>query len=249
MKLNSIFKNMYSLLIASVFVFALSACGQNSTSLPTTSEASPTPNAIVTVNPAQPFDSGSPQKLDAVSSANNDAVAAYDNFLAGSINAQDLKHEISDGTVTIKDISLEPDLKTYYALFDMNGDGIPELHLRPAEGGSYVIFTYFDGQIVLWHNGTDYESPLNNGAILYERDGAAPTHINYYYLVLDSNGNEISKVYFSKYHSTDKSGSTESADYDVFMFENKEVSKDEWDSLTNEYLLISSDLIIWNSLD
>ncbi|MFT3984361.1 MAG: hypothetical protein QM697_10670 [Lachnospiraceae bacterium] len=41
---------------------------------------------------------------------------------------------------------------------------------------------------------------------------------------------------------------TESADYDVFMFEDKEVSKDEWDSLTNEYLLISSDLIIWNSI-
>lgn len=176
------------------------------------------------------------------------ALVAYDNFLAGSINAQDLKHEISDGVVTIKDISLEPDLKTYYALFDMNGDGIPELHLRPITGGSYAIFTYDNGQIALWHDGPDYESPLNNGAILYERDGAAPTHINYYYLVLDSDGNQTSKVYFSKYHSVNESDLTESPDYDVFMLEDKEVSKDEWNSLTNEYLTNSSDLIIWKDI-
>ena len=39
---------------------------------------------------------------------------------------------------------------------------------------------------------------------------------------------------------------TESSDYDVFMFEDKEVSEDEWNSLTNEYLSNASDLIIWN---
>jgi hypothetical protein len=33
------------------------------------------------------------------------------------------------------------------------------------------------------------------------------------------------------------------------MFEDKEVSEDEWNSLTNEYLSISSDLIIWKLLD
>lgn len=249
MKFNSIFKNTLSLLLISVFVFELSACGHSGTNTPATTDALPTPSAMATANPAQPPDSTTPQKSDDVSSANNDALAAYDNFLAGSINAQDLKHEISDGAVTIKDISLEPELKTYYAFFDMNGDGISELHLRPIVGGSYAVFTYIDGQIVLWHDGPDYESPLNNGAILYEREGAAPTHINYYYLVLDSDGNEVSKVYFSKYHSTDQSGSTESVDYDVFMFEDKQVSEDEWNSLTNEYLSISSDLIIWKLPD
>ena len=96
----------------------------------------------------------------------------------------------------------------------MNRDGIPELHLRPSSGGSYAIFTYIDGQVILWHEGPDYESPLNNGAILYERDGGAPTHINYYYLALDTDGNEILKVYFSKYHSVHESGLTESTDYE-----------------------------------
>lgn len=258
MKRNTILKKTRYLLVASVFLFTLNACGQNSTSTPATTpattEASPTPSAMVTANPAQPSDSGSPQTSDSSSTNSdeafvyNEALTAYDNFLAGSINAQDLEHEISDGVVTIKDISLEPDLKTYYAIFDMNGDGIPELHLRPTVGGIYAVFTYLDGQIVLWHDGPDYESPLNNGAILYERGGAAPTHINYYYLVLDSDGNEISKVNFSKYHSVNESDLTESTDYDEFMFEDKEVSEDEWNSLTNEYLSNSSDLIIWNEL-
>ncbi len=249
MKHNAIFKNTLFLLLASIFVFALSACEQNGTINPAITKASPTPNATTTANPAQPSDNAPSHTSDDVSSANNDALVAYENFLAGSINAQDLKHEISDGVITIKDISLEPDLKTYYALFDMNGDGISELHLRPITGGSYAVFAYIDGQIVLWHDGPDYESPLNNGAFLYERDGAAPTHINYYYLVLDSDGNEVTKVYFSKYHSIDESGSAESADYDMFMVEDKEVSKDEWDSLTNGYLSLPSDLIIWKLPD
>ncbi|WFR55822.1 hypothetical protein QA584_19685 [Anaerocolumna sp. AGMB13025] len=254
-------KSLYLLLLF-VFLFTLNACGQNSTSTEATADTSPAPSESVTENSVKPTEPVSPQTSEELSSASNDeatadndesaayneAIAAYDDFLAGSADAQDPKQEISDGVVTLKDISLEPDFKTYYALFDMNGDGIPELHLRPIAGGSYAIFTYQDGKIVLWHNGPDYESPLNNGAILYERDGAAPTHINYYYLVLDSEGNEVSRVNFSKYHSVDESGMTESTDYDVFMLEDKEVSEDEWNSATKEYLSNSSDLIEWKEL-
>ncbi len=248
MKRNPMLKKTLYLLLSSVVLFALNACGQNSAGTPAAMDASLAPNAMVTSNPPQSSDSGSPQKSEDVSSAKNDACAAYNNFLAGSISAQDLKHEISDGVVTIEAISLEPDIKPLYALFDMNGDGVPELHLHAIAGGIYTVFTYLDGQIVLWHAGPDYESPLNNGAILYERDGAAPTHINYYYLVLDSAGNEISNVYFSKYHSVDESSLTESTEYDLFMFEDKEVSEEEWKALTDEYLSNSSDLIIWNEL-
>lgn len=262
MKHKHFLRNTLFLLLSTIFVFSLDACGQSSSTTSTTADTVPVSSELIKVNSEQPSDSSSAQtsavelssKSNESSSKSNDspaseeALAAYKKFLAGSINAQDLKQEISDGVVKIKDISLEPDFKTYYALFDMNGDGIPELHLRPVVGGSYLIFTYLDGQIVLWHSGPDYESPLNNGAILYERDGAAPTHINYYYLVLDSNGNETSKVNFSKYHSVDESGKTESADYDVFMMEDKEVSEEEWNSLTKDYLSNSSDLIVWKEI-
>ena len=262
MKHKHFLRNTLFLLLSTIFVFSLNACGQSSSTTSTTADTVPVSSELIKVNSEQPSDSSSAQTSAVEPSANNkesssksndspaseEALAAYKKFLAGSMNAQDLKQEISDGVVKIKDISLEPDFKTYYALFDMNGDGIPELHLRPVVGGSYLIFTYLDGQIVLWHFGPDYESPLNNGAILYQRDGAAPTHINYYYLVLDSNGNEISKVNFSKYHSVDESGKTESADYDVFMMEDKEVSEEEWNSLTKDYLSNSSDLIVWKEI-
>lgn len=262
MKHKHFLRNTLFLLLSTIFAFSLNACGQSSSTTSATADTVPVSSELIKVNSEQPSDSSSAQTSAVEPSANNkesssksnespaseEALAAYKKFLAGSMNAQDLKQEISDGVVKIKDISLEPDFKTYYALFDMNGDGIPELHLRPVVGGSYLIFTYLDGQIVLWHSGPDYESPLNNGAILYERDGAAPTHINYYYLVLDSNGNETSKVNFSKYHSVDDSGKTESAEYDVFMMEDKEVSEEEWNSLTKDYLSNSSDLIVWKEI-
>lgn len=248
MKHNFFLKKTLYLLFSFLSTFALSACGQNSTGNLTTSNETSTPSAKITTNSPDPSDSDSTQTSENESLANNDAITAYENFLAGSINAQDLKNKISDGVVTIQDISLEPDYKTYYTLFDMNADEIPELHLRPIVGGSYAIFTYLDGQIVLWHDGPDYETPLNNKAILYERESAAPTHINYYYLVLDSFGNEMSKVFFSKYHSVDESITTESPDYDVFMFEEEEVSEEEWNTRTNEYLSNTSDLIIWSEL-
>lgn len=237
MKHKHFLRNTCILLFSTIILFSLNACAQ-STTTPAPTDTVPVSSELINMNSEQPSDNSSA----------DDALAAYKKFLAGSINAQDLKHEISDGVIKIKDLSLEPDFKTYYALFDMNGDGIPELHLRPVVGGSYLIFTYLDEQIVFWHTGPDYESPLNNGAILYERDGAAPTHINYYYLVLDSNGNETMKVNFSKYHSVDESGKTESADYDVFMMEDKEVSEEEWNSLTKDYLSNSSDLIVWKEI-
>ena len=238
MKHKLFLRNTCILLLSTIILFSLNACAQSSTTTQATTDTVPVSSELIKVNSEQPSDNSSA----------DDALAAYKKFLAGSINAQDLKHEISDGVIKIKDLSLEPDFKTYYALFDMNGDGIPELHLRPVVGGSYLIFTYLDEQIVFWHTGPDYESPLNNGAILYERDGAAPTHINYYYLVLDSNGNETMKVNFSKYHSVDESGKTESADYDIFMMEDKEVSEEEWNSLTKDYLSNSSDLIVWKEI-
>ena len=244
MKHTRIYKMTVYLLLTSILLIMLNACGQNSVNATITDE-SQIPNENAKEQIPQSVDNSTEQLLDEESVANIEAEKAYENFLAGNTDAQDLNQEISDGVVTIKDISLEPDYKTYYALFDMNGDGIPELHLRPGVGGSYVIFTYMDGQIVLWHNGPDYESPLNNSAILYQRDGAAPTHINYYYLVLDPDGNEVSKVYFSKYHSVEESGTTESTNFDVFMYEDKEVSEEEWNSLTKDYLSSASDLIIW----
>lgn len=252
MKYTPFLKKTLSILSLSLLLFALNACEQGDADTPAATDTIPAPGARASAKPVQPSVNTSPKTADAMASAENteaegynDALAAFDSFLAGDINAQDIDHELSDGVISMKDISQEPELITYNALFDMNGDKIPELHLRPIVGGSYVIFTYQDGQLALWHEGPDYEAPLDNGAILYERESAAPTHINYYYLVLDSDGAEVSKVYFSKYHSVEEGCMTESDVYDEFIYEDQEVTEEEWNTLTQEYLSNSSDLIIW----
>ena len=169
------------------------------------------------------------------------AVSAYEAFLQGDADAEDPKHDLSEsGTANIKDLFLGTN--TLHALFDMNGDGIPELHLRPTAGGGYEIFTYRDGQVVLWHADVDYCSPLNNGALLYERPGGAPPHTNYMYITLDSNGNEIARAKFSKYDVVDESGLKVGARY---IYEDNDVSKETWDALTKKFLSAKSDLIKW----
>ncbi len=169
------------------------------------------------------------------------AVSAYEAFLQGDATVEDPKHDLSEsGTVNINDLSLG--LNTLHALFDMNGDGISELHLRPTTGGGYDIFTYRDSQVFLWHADLDYCSPLNNGALLYERPGGAPPHTNYMYITLDTNGNEIARVGFSKYDVVDENGLKVGVRY---IYEDNDVSKETWYALTKKILSIKSDLIEW----
>jgi hypothetical protein len=169
------------------------------------------------------------------------AVSAYEALLQGDADAEDPKCDLSEsGSFNINDLSLGPN--TLHALFDMNGDGIPELHLRPTTGGGYEIFTYRDGQVVLWHVDVDYCSPLNNGALLYERPGGAPPHTNYMYITLDSNGNEISRVGFAEYDVVDENDLKVGVRY---IYEDNDVSKETWDALTDKFLSIKSDLIEW----
>ena len=169
------------------------------------------------------------------------AVSAYEAFLQGDADAEDPKHDLFEsGTVNINDLSLGSN--TLHALFDMNGDGIPELHLRPTTGGGYEIFTYRDDQVVLWHADVAYCSLLNNGALLYERPGGAPPHTNYIYIELDSNGDEIARVGFSKYEVVDENDPKVGVRY---IYEDNDVSKETWDELTKKFLSIKTDLIEW----
>lgn len=171
--------------------------------------------------------------------ASEKALLLYEEFLNGSINAKN-----DDNSININDIfrfdDEEQSKYNQYALFDMNGDGLPELHVRSVD--SYDIFIYNNGNIILWHSDVSYSYPLNNGAILYIRNGGAPSHINYAYTLFDFYGNQIFKIYFSVYDSTNENNYDENA---LFIFDEVKLSKENWDSLTERYLSIKSDLIKW----
>lgn len=226
------------LLLAGVLM--LSSCAKQTVSAPAPLQAEETPAEAG-------YASDSPQAAAAATdrrsfaAIKDDAVSAYETFLQGDADAEDDKHDLSEsGTVNINDLSLGSN--TLHALFDMNGDGIPELHLRPTTGGGYEIFTYRDGRVVLWHADVDYCSPLNTGALLYKRPGGAPPHTNYMYITLDPNGNEIARVRFSEYDVVDESGLKVGVRY---IYEDNDVSKETWDELTKKFLSIKSDLIEW----
>jgi len=175
--------------------------------------------------------------------ASEKALLLYEEFLNGSINAK------KDGnSININDIfrldDEEQSKYNQYALFDMNGDGLPELHVRSV--GSYNIFTYNNGNIILWHSDVSYSYPLNNGAILYTRNGGAPSHIDYAYTLFDFYGNQIFKIYFSVYDATNENNYDENA---LFIFDEIELSKENWESLTERYLSEKSDLIKWTAYE
>jgi len=167
---------------------------------------------------------------------NNMPLICYDNFLNGNIDA-----EVREETININDIFIndnDEQIKyNQYALFDMNGDGIPELHVRSV--ADYYIFTYKDDKVVLWYVDVAYSYPLNNGAVLYMRPGGGPTHISYQYTLFNFYGEEIYQITFIKY---DENYNEEEA---MFLFDDVELSKEDWDLLTERYFSIESDLIEW----
>ena len=127
-----------------------------------------------------------------------DALTAYDLFLQGAITARDPKNVYgSGGTVSFEELS-----PGYYALYDMNGDGTPELHTTT---GGYALFTFIDNEVVLWYIGATYCLPLQNGAILYSRPGAH-NQTYYQYTELDTEGNEVFFAEFGVYDAYEEDG-------------------------------------------
>ena len=73
-----------------------------------------------------------------------------------------------------------------YAFFDMNGDGIPELHIHSQY--VYNIVTCRDGELHIWKSLNTCAEPLNNGAVLAYKE-------------YDFFGNEKLKINFGKFHA------------------------------------------------
>ena len=125
-----------------------------------------------------------------------------------------------------------------YAYYDMNGDSIPELHVR--QDSVYRILTCRDGEVVVWGGASVFAEPLNNGAVLDFRDSLY--NISYAYFEYDFFGNEKLRIDFRKAMPNEKGGFDETSDY---YFDGKQVSKEEWEVLTEPYFSIGSDKIEW----
>ena len=168
----------------------------------------------------------------------------YKQFIAGEITAID-----EDGTEKPFSNYLLGDLEKQgyrYTFLDMTGDGVVELCVQQML--NLHFFTVKDEEIYLWYTeGSMYVHLLNNGALMFERHGGAPTHINYEYYELDKNAHVKFKVTFSCW---DGQSIEEGKVYpDEYFFNDEKVTKEEYEAKTKKYLEIGSDKLVWYDME
>jgi len=161
------------------------------------------------------------------------ALLLFNEFLSGERNT-----ESGDSAIHLDDI-FRGDEWDKYAFFDMNGDSIPELHVRSS--GLYFIIMCWKGDLIVWGGGWSYGcQPLNNGAILWERPGGANDTTSFSYYEFDFFGNEQMRVDFDSSVTNDGTP--------AYRFDGEFVTKEEWEILTKKYFSIGSDKIDWIAL-
>lgn len=159
------------------------------------------------------------------------AMELYNAFLTGNMKAAGW----DINTMTIP--TGEPDKRyaTKYAFFDSNGDETPELHIDAAR--YYYVFTVRDSEMVVWRDLSPYPQyyALNNGAFISRKFGAGAMHDVYNYIIMDYLGNVIYGLVFSKY---DQNQNGIYDDNDEFLFDWVDVTKEQWELLTERFLYI-----------
>lgn len=183
---------------------------------PVSSEQAPVSSTASTESVSQsnePYLTANPDKSDAY----NEALAAYNDFLCGKITArvnEDGALHITNQLTMNNEVGIGD-----FGLYDINGDEIPELHTR---GMIYRVFSYANNEVVQWDAISGSKTQvLENGALLLSR---VSDSIFNNYITFDSNGT-VSTVFFSEPRAEGVS----------YRFEDKDVSKTEYEKLTKEY--------------
>jgi|GEM_PF-7107614 len=187
------------------------------------------------VEPPLPEASTVTSTQEAVASTHEDtpesAMLLYRDFLA-SDNPQE-----SEGAIFDKDGWLR------YAFFDMNGDGISELHIHTRF--YYYIMTCKNGELQIWKSLNTCAEPLNNGAVLETRIGT-PMLTQYAYIEYDFDGKEQLRIGFIKAMAADTiNGEWIYDETSEYWFGSEELSMKEWDARAKPYFSIGSDKIEW----
>lgn len=172
------------------------------------------------------------------------ATKAYNEFLENEISVEGIDMNF------ITKLTREPDrhYATDYALFDSNGDKIPELHIRSAR--YYYVLTYRNDELSIFLDLSP--SPqfyaLKNGAFIGQSFAGGPLSVGYVYCIFDYMGNEVWTVKFSKY---DKNENGVYDKNDEYIFDGVKVSKKIWAALTEQYINVDEDGIdhIRNEID
>lgn len=121
---------------------------------------------------------------------------------------------------------------THYALWDSNGDNIPELHFDSAR--YYYVFSYKDGDVFIWKNLTNGIEciPQKDGGFITWSIGLIKSDL-FVYHIFDYSGKEIYRLEFS-WDDTNMNGAHDSED--EYLFDDELVSQDAWEELAKKYV-------------
>ena len=248
-------KSLAWVLLFSLFCILLASCSSPSTTFTSSNSADSEISSLSSATASSRHASSSttvdkndsycvesiPSTINSSQTLSDAAIQAYSEFLDGKIDAQTDEGPLSIYHIFASEEYSENDM---YAYYDMNGDSIPELHIRSENSMLYQIFTYTSGQVVPWGDSlfTLHCRPTDDRTLFYTRYGAAPPHITYQYFIFDYWGNEILRIYFEKYDINYNNVYDERDDY---LFQDVLVTKEQWDLLTQPFMDVSYERIDW----
>ena len=158
----------------------------------------------------------------------------YNKFLAGqmSTSGEDIYQLITP--------TGEPDRRyaTWYCIWDINGDEIPELHI--CNGREYNIYSYKNGEmskIQAFFSSPWQYTLLENGSFLNVYELGTISN-GYYYFELNEEGEIINELRFAWLDVNENYACDEE---DEFQFEGVICTKEEWLAKTEEYIIITED--------
>ncbi|MDR2089732.1 MAG: hypothetical protein LBP73_10305, partial [Clostridiales Family XIII bacterium] len=152
----------------------------------------------------------------------------YKEFLAGSLTIDDANME---------EIFFEGGDFSKFTLFDINWDSMPELHIRTPR--YYGIFTYANDETRMIHDGSAYDDLLEDGTLLYTKIDDTPPHVAYRHKRFNTDGNLAEDIAFDQW---DRDGNGEYDGKDVYCFDGRAVSFEQWVDLTGWRLSLDSNM-------
>ena len=182
------------------------------------------------------------QSNDTVGIDEEEAINIYMDFLSGSRKLDNV--HIDELTIPTGEEGRR--YSTEYAFQDSNDDGISELHINSAR--YYYVFSFRNGDPYVWKNFTGMDCfPLKDGGFIMWSIGMFKDDL-YTYCKYDCTGQEICSVSFSWDDLNDNGIHDEK---DEYLFEDTNVTQDQWNNLTREYLYQDEEGVwrITNELD
>lgn len=170
------------------------------------------------------------ETIESMEAACENAICGYNEFLA---------NERSIAATTIEEIYTptgEPDRRyvTYYLIHDIDGDGIPELHVQTCR--EYLVFSYKNGKFYMlkgfFSDPTDYYL-TKDGILIYISTSTIERRDFWKCFKLDSKGNETDLDWFYRIEINENNYYDED---DIYVFNETECTMEEWIENTRKYL-------------